>query len=256
MRFRPLTPLAALLLLLPGQVVAQVSLETRATVASAFVWRGLTIVSRPVVQPEATLSAGPASIGLWANVEPAAYHGAALSALAGRHAPGLTEVDPSLDLGHTVAGVELAAGAIGYLFTHQAGYETLPNTVELYGRVQLPGALPLALAGYYDAHALHGLYLEAGLERGLPGWPALQVGGRVGASVGEANGESAYYERNGLTHAEFTATLPVRLGPVRLEPAANLDFNIDGATRVTSLTGSHRAKLWVGAAVVWPGKEE
>jgi len=254
MRHHLLPLLPALVLAGPVHASAQRTLEARVSVLSSYVWRGLTIVNKPVVQPEATLALGAVSFGLWANVEPVRYDGANdISALAGRRAPGFTEVDPTVELSHEVGKVELAAGAIAYAYPHAAGHETAPNTFELYGSVRLPDAFPLELAGYYDAHAVKGLYLEAGIERGLPRWPALQVGARIGASFGEASGpETAYYERDGVTLVELSASLPFTAGPLKLSPEADLDLNVDGATRITSQTGTHRAKARAGFSIAWP----
>ena len=69
MRRRLLPLLSALLLAWPAHASAQLTPEARASVVSSYVWRGLTVVSKPVVQPEATLSLGPVAFDLWANVE-------------------------------------------------------------------------------------------------------------------------------------------------------------------------------------------
>lgn len=248
----------ALLLAFPRGSAAQLAPELGVSLFSAYAWRGLTVVSRPVVQPQVTLAAGPAALGVWANLEPVAYRGADdLTALAGRSAPGLTEVDPSVEIGGAVGTMSVTAGAVAYLFTHAAGYATAPNTAELYGRARLAGAIPLELDGYLDVHAVRGLYLEAGLQRPLPGLPALLLGARAGASFGETQGpETSYFERDGITHVELSATLPFALGPLRLTPVANVDFGVDPAARVASRTSTRRAKLWAGLSVGWPGKGE
>ncbi len=258
MRFRPLILACVPLLALPVSGRAQLALEARATVASAYVWRGLTLVNRPVLQPEATFSAGPLSLGLWTNIEPARYTGEDhLSVLAGRRAPGVTELDPFVEVAREIGAATVVAGASGYLYTHAAGYETEPNTAELYGRLELSGRVPLALAGYYDLHSVRGLYLEAAIERPLPGWPALVVGALAGAGLGEAAGpETCYFERDGLTHLELSARLPVKLGPVELGPFARLAFGLDPATRVIARERTRPAKLWGGLSLTWPRPEE
>ncbi len=76
---------------------------------------------------------------------------------------------------------------------------------------------------------------------------------RAGASFGEADGEDSYYQRDGITHVELSATLPLTLGPVKLSPVANLDLGIDGETRVVAPARTRRAKLWLGTAIAWPG---
>ncbi len=258
MRLLPLIFAPALVLALPASGGAQLALEARATVASAYVWRGLTLVNRPVVQPEATLSAGPLSLGFWANVEPARYTGGDhLSVLAGRRAPGVTELDPFVEVTRAIGAVTVAAGAGGYLYTHAAGCETEPNTAELYGRLELAGAVPLQLAGYYDLHSVRGLYLEAAAERPLPGWPALVVGALAGAGLGEAAGpETYYFDRDGVTHVELSARLPVRVGPVELSPFARLALGLDPATRVVAPERTRAAKLWGGLSLTWPSPQD
>jgi hypothetical protein len=242
------------LALLAGGASAQVAVQVRTTAASQYIWRGLAVVNRPVLQPDLTLSAGPASLGLWSNVEPLAYHGAgAISALNGRAAPGFTEFDPYLELAHALGSGEVAVGAIGYLYPRSAGHEAGPNTAEVYGRATLPDPLPLQLAGYYDVRAVRGLYLEASLERPAPGWSRLRLGARAGASFGEATGPlTSYYDADGLTHLELGAGLPFAAGPFGIRPDAYLDVGFDRATRIVAPDRSRRLRLWLALAVGWP----
>jgi len=258
MRLRRLLFASALLLAPARPAAAQLALEARVTLASAYVWRGLTLVNRPVIQPEATLSIGPVALGFWSNIEPARYTGANdLSVLAGRRAPGVTELDPFLEVARELGGATVTAGASAYLYTHAAGYETEPNTAELYGRLEFSGAVPLQLAGYYDLHSVRGLYLEAGLERPLPGWRRLRVGALAGAGLGEAAGpETWYFERDGLTHVELSARLPLALGPVQLSPFAHVTLGLDPATRAVAPERMRGAKLWGGLSVTWPVPED
>src|SRR5512140_542038 len=184
MRMRAVSLASALALGFTGTLAAQ-AVQGRATFVSSYVWRGLTLVNRPVLQPELSTTRGPISIGLWANLEPIAYTGDRdISVLGGRGAPGFTEFDPYVELGSKVRGTEVALGAYGYLYTHAAGYETDPNTLEIYGRASLPGPVPLELSAWYDVHAVRGVYLEAAVERPAPGLAPLQLALRVGASVG------------------------------------------------------------------------
>lgn len=253
MRIRAAATGAVLVFGLAGGLAAQ-AVQGRATLTSMYAWRGLTLVNRPVVQPEVSFGAGPVSLGLWANIEPVSYKGdRVLSALDGRSAPGCTEVDPYVEVGRKLAGADVAFGAYGYLFTHAAGHETEPNTAEVYGRASLPGPLPLTLSAFYDVHAVKGAYIEAALEHGAPALPALQLALRVGASFGEDQGpESAYYDRNGITHVETGASLPLSVSGFQLRPSVTVDFGVDPATKLVAPDRSRAAKLFAGISVGWP----
>lgn len=239
---------------LAGQVAGTGSL----TVASAWFWRGLSLVNRPVVQPEVSASAGPLTLDLWGNIEPFRYRGDdVLSALGGRRAPGFTEIDPSVEVAGSMRGADVALGVLAYLFTHQAGFETAPNTAEIYARAALTGKVPLSLAANYDVHCVKGVYLEAGLEHAAPRLTALQLALRVGASVGEASGpEGSYYEKDGITHVETAASWPLRVGRAEFTPSASLVAGVDRAARWVSAERTRRVKGVVGASITWPAGDD
>ncbi len=237
-------------------LAAQLQAQGRVTLASAFVWRGLTVVNRPVVQPELTLTVGRVSGGIWSNVEPRRYQGdRVLSMLAGRRAPGFTEFDPYVEIAGKVAGADVAFGGYGYLYTHSAGYDTEPNTAELYVRATLP-ALPIELSANYDVHAVQGAYLEAAVEHAAPRLPALQLALRLGASLGEASGpETSFFAQDGITHVQAGASLPLTIRGLELTPTADLVLGVDRETRWVAPEQSRTAKAFIGLSVAWPAGE-
>jgi hypothetical protein len=85
------------------------------TLASSYVWRGVTVVNRPVLQPSVYLSAplGPLSVTgtLWSNIELGKYDGASdVSETGGTSAFNVAELDPSLELGLPIGEHALALG--------------------------------------------------------------------------------------------------------------------------------------------------
>lgn len=254
------TPTLALALVLgnAAALAAQVAATGSITLASSYVWRGLTLVNRPVLQPEVSASAGPITMGIWGNLEPCRYRGEqVISVLAGRRAPGFTEVDPYAEVAARVRGADVALGVYAYLYTHAAGYETEPNTAEVYARAALAGAWPVSLNASYDVHSLKGVYLEAALERPAPTVPALQLALRLGASFGETSGpETFYYARNGLTHAEGGVAWPLKLHGAELTPSATVVLGIDPETRWVTPARSRTAKGLLGVSVAWPAGDD
>ena len=253
-------PVLALVLILAGAaaLAAQISPAAGLTLSSSYVWRGLTLVNRPVLQPEVSASAGRLTVGVWGNIEPFRYGGDhVISGLGGRRAPGFTEVDPYVEIAGKVGRADVALGGYGYLYPHAAGYETDANTVEAYARAVLPGAWPLSLSASFDLHSVRGAYLEAALERPAPGLPPLQLALRLGASFGEASGpESWYYERDGLTHAEAGASWPLGWRGLELTPSVTLLLGIDGETRWVTPERTRTLKGLVGLSVALPAGED
>jgi hypothetical protein len=61
----------------------------------------------------------------------------------------------------------------------------------------------------------------------------------MGYSTGHANTgptQIPLYAKNGITHFDFSASLPLSIGAVSLTPNAHFQVNVDDATKFTSAT--------------------
>ncbi|HXG44007.1 MAG TPA: TorF family putative porin [Gemmatimonadales bacterium] len=257
--------LAALVIGLPGALPAQVTLGADAGVFSAYVWRGLSLTNRPVLQPDAWLSvpAGGGSFLLsgWANVDLGRYNDPSdeLSEGGGTGSLNVTEVDLTAEYGHGLgAGLSGAVGAIVYLFPNDAGFTDDLNTTEIYGRLQA-SRLPLApkVTVWYDVNKVKGAYIEANVSQALP-IKALPItlGATAAFSAGQAvnradPGEVANFKENGFVHGDLYATASLAAGPVTIAPAVHFHLCNDEFVKVTSPTSTSDAKLWAGFSVSW-----
>lgn len=249
---------------------AQIDFGADLGVASQYMWRGITIVNRPVLQPGLWVSRsfgdGSATLSLWGNIEIGNYDSrSALSEAGGAHAFDLTEIDPTLEVAWPLGIAELVAGASGYLYPNQSGYTFDDNAAEVYGRVTLPGwwGLTHTLSAYQDVTAIDGAYLEMGLSRAftLRKGTDLELSAAVGWSVGqgvEYDGagdvkEPGNFEGNGFTHAELGLAIPLDYGRFSIEPSAHLVFGHDDATTVYSGTSERDVKFWFGVAASFDG---
>jgi hypothetical protein len=246
-----------------GSAEAQMDFGADLGVASQYMWRGTTIVNRPVLQPGLWVSHsfgdGSATLSLWGNVEIGKYDSrSALSEAGGAHAFDLTEIDPTLEVAWPLGNVELVVGASGYLYPNQSGYTLDDNAAEVYGRVALPGwwGITHTLSAYQDVTAIDGAYLEMGLSRAFPlrKGTDLEFTATAGWSIGqgvEYDGagevkEPGNFEGNGFTHAELSLAMPLDYGRFSIEPSAHLVFAHDDATRLNSGTSERDVKFWFG----------
>lgn len=257
--------LATLATGLPGALPAQVTLGADAGVFSAYVWRGLSLTNRPVLQPDGWLSVpvagGSFLLSGWANVDLGRYDDASdeLSEGGGTGSLNVTEVDLTAEYGHGLGGgVTGAVGAILYLFPNDAGFTDDLNTTEIYGRLQA-SKLPLApkVTVWYDVNKVKGAYIEANLSQGLP-IKALPVtiGATAAFSAGQAVNRSdpsevANFKDNGFVHGDLYATASITAGPVSIAPAVHFHVCRDDFVKVTSPTSTSDAKLWAGFTLSW-----
>ncbi len=251
---------------LPRTLPAQVTLGADAGVYSSYVWRGISLTNRPVLQPDGWVSAAVAGGSLlfsgWANVDLGRYDDPAdeLSEGGGTGSLNVTEVDLTAEysrgLGPGVAG---AIGTIVYLFPNEAGLTDDFNTTELYGRLQA-SSLPLApkVTVWYDVNKVKGAYIEANVSQALPIKALPMTLGATGAfSAGQdvnpdEPGQVANFREDGLAHLDLYATASIAAGPVTIAPAVHFHVLHDEFTKVTSPTRRNSdVKLWAGFAVNW-----
>ncbi|MGH7502235.1 MAG: hypothetical protein ACREL7_10815 [Longimicrobiales bacterium] len=233
-------------------VFAQLLPGADVTIATQSVWRGLTRVSDPVLQPSAYLALGIGtgflSAGVWADYEfgtgPGDYSLAGIG---------------KADIGSVEAWVEYAARQS--LFDWKAGYvrSRLRNdmrihgvppelaTSELYLGVtsrRLP--VVASLTAWQDVDELQGRYFLLDVAYPLPTNPLGEIAGSIfaGARAGLANGlerdsdhadRPYYFEESGLSHAElyleWSFELPVSWLPLDLFLSPHYEFAIDEAAQ-------------------------
>ena len=255
------------LVLVPLRAQAQATWSGTATLASSYVWRGVTSTNRPVIQPEVGLDVPfrgtTLSFGAWASVEPARYDGPSdISAVYGLlPGPAFTQYSAWAHVAAELPGVSLSGGAETFLYPSVADLAALYNTVELTVSASL--ALPLAptFTAWYDVGAVRGAYFETSVwfEQQVRNQPiSLSVTGGFNAGQGPDRNEAhqAYFARKGLTHIELSASTDYEMGTLTLSPAAHVIHGIDPYARITAPDRQRSTKLWIGTAVSWRSRAE
>lgn len=261
----------------PDTVNRRPQLSVDVAVTNAFVWRGVTNVNRPVVDPELTLSFprawGALTVGYWGNLEPARYRGASvISSYGGAAGPPLTMhevwVEGSRELSRFGGGT-LTAGVTNYLYPQTADLARDYQTSEVYASFASAAPLAPTLAVWHDVRKVRGTYAEASVAQSLPVGALRGVGRLIGrartldlsaavgmnAGMGErADGsQSAYFARSGVTHVELGASTAIAAGAVTLAPTVHVILARDEWARHTTPDALHRTKAWLGVSVQWSG---
>ena len=276
---------AVVLLAFPAPLGAQLTAGADLTLATDYVWRGLTRARAGAVQPALFAGhTGPAfvvSAGAWGSLEPwSAEPGDPTDA--GVDADALAEVDywaqvdwrirklATLDLSlgwtrYTFHG-DAAAGGRGSEWDSDEVYASakLSDLSPLWVILQLPDRLPLAieLSAAGDLGPVGGVYGELALEADLPVFPpgepfgAILLRNTLGLSFDQRSGPSGqpgYYDGNGPTHYDLSlATVldfPLGAGRLTVHPAGHLQVGFDPATRRRSASGDSQVFVW-GALTV------
>jgi hypothetical protein len=149
--------LAALILGFTNAAWAQhdTSVDVTATLATAYVWRGLALTDGPVIQPGVTVGYAGASFNLWANGDLDDVNGTE-----GR----INEIDYTLDYAFTAGRATYSLGLIRYTFPNTAFDETL----ELYAGAGFAVAGSPSIKLFRDVEAVDGLYGSVGVSHGVP----------------------------------------------------------------------------------------
>jgi hypothetical protein len=240
---------------------AQVTLSADVGLNSQFVWRGVTSTNRFVIEPELTLAVplrgSTLTLGAWGNVEPVRYDAARdISSLGGLPGPLITQSDLWAELGRSMRGVDAAVGAHRYLYP-RVGDLARYNTVELYASASAEGFLSPSVDVAYDVARIRGAYVEAGVSRGITGdrLGAVTVGLLAGFSAGMATDPSdrdlAYFDRDGVTHIDASATASFSIGRITVTPEAHFIFARDALATVVEPDATRRTKLWFGSTLHW-----
>lgn len=236
---------------------AQTELGVTAGLFSSYVWRGLTLTSGPVLQPDISLSfplgAASLTVGGWGNVEIGGYDDADDVTQGGGSSFNLSEVDPYAEVAFGLGKASIALGGVAYLYTNDdtAPANSSVNTVEVYGSIGIDALLSPSISVYYDLDKVKGLYIEGGVSHGIPlGATTLSLGATGGFSNNmdpDPDDVTNNFADNGFTHLDLHATVDFEAGPVSISPTLHFQINGDDATKYKG----DDTKIWGGVSISW-----
>ena len=237
---------------------AQVTVGWDVAGLSSYVWRGLTLSGKPVIEPDlyVTIPVGKASLtaGGWANVELGKYDGGDISEGGGLAGPDLTEFDWWAEIGVPVGIATVTGGATGYIYPNDAGLTSDFNTIEVYGKLALSTPLNPKVSAYYDVDKVKGLYVEGSVSHGIPlGATTLNLGALAGWTGGQEVGSdfSANFFDKGVTHVDLSASAGFSAGPVSITPSFHFVIANDDFTKIGNKGKLHDTKIWGGVTISW-----
>ena len=269
-----LTTFGILLTSSPREAAAQAEVGAQLDLFSSYVWRGVTLTNKPVAQPDLWVSfpAGSASItvGGWSNIDLGQYDDADddISESGGLSAFNLAEFNPYAEVGFTTGKTSIAGGIVGYIYPNDlddapnGGLDSETNTWELYTTVGFDVPLAPEFSLYYDIDKVSGAYFEGGVSHSLPLGEShsLDLAGLLGVSLGQGfseDDESFNFDDDGVTHADFSAGVPLTAGAFSITPVLHFQVSVDDATRFHSPTSDGSdVKLWGGVSIGWSNAAE
>lgn len=269
-----LTTFGILLTSPPRQAAAQAEVGAQLDLFSSYVWRGVTLTNKPVAQPDLWVSfpAGSASItvGGWSNIDLGQYDDADddISESGGLSAFNLAEFNPYAEVGFTTGKTSIAGGIVGYIYPNDlddapnGGLDSETNTWELYTTVGFDVPLAPEFSLYYDIDKVSGAYFEGGVSHSLPLGEShsLDLAGLLGVSLGQGfseDDESFNFDDDGVTHADFSAGVPLTAGAFSITPVLHFQVSVDDATKFHSPTSDGSdVKLWGGVSIGWSNAAE
>jgi hypothetical protein len=252
---------------------AQTEVGVDVDLFSSYVWRGLSLTNKPVLQPGVWISfpTGNASITLggWANIDLGKYDDLAddISESGGSSAFNLAEFDPYAEVSFGVGKATLTGGITGYIYPND---ENAPNefflltsdanTVEIYGKAGFEAPLSPEISIYYDVDKIKGAYIEGAVSHSLAASEkvSIDLGAAAGFSAGQGlpddpfSEESANFVDDGFTHLDLSAGIPFTAGAISITPVIHVQINGDDITKVTSPSNlDEDVKLWGGVSLSW-----
>jgi Bacterial protein of unknown function (Gcw_chp) len=258
----------------PREAAAQAEVGAQLDLFSSYVWRGVTLTNKPVAQPDLWISfpAGSASItvGGWSNIDLGKYDDPEndISESGGLSSFNYAEFNPYAEVGFTSGKASITGGVVGYIYPNDldeapnGGLDSETNTWEVYGSVGFDVPLAPELTVYYDVDKVSGAYVEGGVSHSLALGEShtLDLGGLVGVSLGQGfseDDESFNFEDDGVTHADFSAGVPLTAGAFSITPVLHFQINGDEATKFHSPTSDGSdVKLWGGVSIGWSNATE
>ncbi len=226
--------LALALLALPAATATAVEVRYEARLLTSYVWRGITLTDDPVFQPSVTVAhANGLSLEVWGNVDLGDDNDTAWE---------LNEVCWTLDYTRRLGRVELAVGAVEYLFPNTP----FPGTREIFLRLRVDAQISPELELYRDIDELEGTYARLALtwERELRRAWSLELEGSVGwADDGMSIGPHAGWHDAGLD-LRLERALGAGGGAVDLALLAGTTVTLD-----QKVLPRQPARTWVGVAL-------
>jgi Bacterial protein of unknown function (Gcw_chp) len=261
----------ALVCALPAQAQTEVGADL--AVFSSYVWRGLSLTNKPVLEPAVYVSipAGNASITLggWSNIDLGKYDDLNddIGESGGSSGFNFAEFDPYAEVSFPVGKSTITGGATAYIYPNS---ETAPNdfglltsdanTVEIYGKLGFDVPLSPQLSIYYDVDKIKGAYIEAAVSHSVAASEkvSIDLGATAGFSAGQGvpddplSDESSNFNDDGFTHLDLSAGLPFTAGALSIAPSLHVVINGDDRTKITSPSKFDKdAKLWGGVTISW-----
>jgi len=254
---------------------AQTTVGADASLFSSYVWRGLSLTNKPVLQPDlyVTIPAGSASVtvGGWANIDLGQYDDVNddISESGGLSSFNFAEFDPWAELSFPLGEkTTLTGGVTAYIYpndltaTSNGGLNSDFNTVEVYGKAAFDVLLSPKLAVWYDVDKVDGLYAEGSVSYPLKLGEknSLTLGALAGFNSGQdadldaagiPQAEFFNFQDNGFTHLDLSAGFPLTAGVFSITPVVHFVINGDEFTKTTSPTDVSDTKLWGGVTVSW-----
>ena len=175
---------------------------------SNYIWRGLRLSDKSVIQPSAGVTYEGLSFGLWANYDADTHEG--------------NETDLTLSYGRAVGPVNVEAGFIYYAL------DGLPDTQEVYLGVGMDVLLSPSVTLYYDYNEGSGAFMELGVSHSfaLPKEMSLDLGALVGINF---NNEVMGRDKDGDDFSDFyngdiNASVSIPVGPLTVAPKVGYAF--------------------------------
>ena len=252
---------AVALISVSASASAQRSVLAEVGFNSDFVWRGVTSTNRLVIQPDVSFSVpvrGNAfTLGVWGNVEPRRYDGERdISSLNGLPGPLVTQSEIYANFTRTIGRVDALLGTEAYFYPHVADLDEF-NTLEILATLTVDAPVSPTVNVSYDVGRIRGAYIETGLTRAITSEQRgeLTFGVLAGFSAGQATDprgrDMAYFDRNGLTHVDASASATVARGRVAISPELHVIYARDPLAMVTEPDRARRSKLWFGTTLSW-----
>lgn len=225
---------------------------------SKYMWRGLTVVNEPVLQPSAEITLGHAELGslsfnLWAN-----YELTDVNHYGPRHGSGknkVTEVDLTLTYAYTWRSLTVSAGVAQYIYPNTE----FPSSAEFFARLEVDWLVTPSLTIYQEVPNHKGQYLMLGLDWGcdLPGAGAfswrLEAGGSIGFGSADYTNYQFGVDRASATDAGITLSLPLTwILPGGRGLSLSFIPHVSASTILESRvrdSQEHRDQIWAGAAL-------
>ena len=189
---------SVLLVSLHREAAAQTEVGAQLDLFSSYVWRGVSLTNKPVVQPDLWVSfpAGNASItiGGWSSIDLGQYDDPDddISESGGLSAFNYAEFDPYAEVSFTTGKTTLTGGVTAYIYPNDVdeapngGLGSGSNTWEVYGKVGFDVPLAPEFSIYYDFDKVSGAYFEGTVSHSvaLGESRTLDLGALVGFNAG------------------------------------------------------------------------